>query len=275
MAFFITTLFFHFNSWILYKWILAVGAFFLFGRSFFGAIIGFVIGSFVDNYQRVMDQMKTQAQKEGRSFSPEEMFQFYQQRSSVNDVPTMLMALSAAVMTADGKVLKAELDFVKLFFTQQFGSRFNASHLKTLKQFIDSGNIPLQQICADIRTRMQPEVRIQLVHYLFGIAKADGHVAEVELNVIKNISDMLGNSAMDFESVKNMFYRDVDSDYKVLGLTDGATDDEVKKAYRKMAVKFHPDKVATMGEEFQKGAKEKFQMVQDAYEAIKKNRGFK
>ncbi|MND04441.1 Chaperone protein DnaJ [compost metagenome] len=72
-----------------------------------------------------------------------------------------------------------------------------------------------------------------------------------------------------------MFYRDVNSDYKVLGLESNATDDEIKKAYRQMAIKFHPDKVAQMGEEFQKGAKEKFQKIQDAYEAIKKSRGFK
>jgi DnaJ like chaperone protein len=185
------------------------------------------------------------------------------------------MALSAAVMTADGKVLKAELDYVKAFFTAQFGSRFDSSHLQTLKRFIDSGQIPLQKICQDIRLRMQPEVRIQLVHYLFGIAKSDGNVSQTELNVIQNISQLLGIPEVEFESVKNMFYRDVDSDYKVLGIDASATDDEVKKAYRQMAIKFHPDKVAQMGEEFQKGAKEKFQKIQDAYDAIKKNRGFK
>ena len=74
---------------------------------------------------------------------------------------------------------------------------------------------------------------------------------------------------------KNMFYRNVDSDYRILGITEQATDEEVKKAYRKMAISFHPDKVAQMGEEYQKGAKEKFQRIQDAYEAIKKRRGFK
>jgi DnaJ like chaperone protein len=122
---------------------------------------------------------------------------------------------------------------------------------------------------------MQPEIRIQLIHYLFGIAKSDGSVSQTELNVIHQISQLLGIPDVEFESVKNMFYRDVDSDYKVLGIDASATDDEVKKAYRQMAIKFHPDKVATMGEEFQKGAKEKFQKIQDAYDAIKKNRGFK
>jgi DnaJ like chaperone protein len=259
----------------LFKWIIAVGAYFLLGRSFFAAIIGFVVGSFVDNYQTTMAKLRQNAEKDGRSFSAEDVFSYYQQRTSVNDVPTMLMALSAAVMTADGKVLKAELDYVKAFFSQQFGPQFNSSHLQTLKRFIDSGNIPLQQICQDIRMRMQPEIRVQLVHYLFGIAKADGHVSASELTIIQSIAQSLGVSTSEFESVKNMFYRNTDSDYIVLGITATATDEEVKKAYRQMAVKFHPDKVAQMGEEFQKGAKEKFQSIQDAYDAIKKSRGIK
>ena len=259
----------------MFKWILGIGGFFFFGKNLFAGFLGFIIGSFIDNYQRVMGQLRNEAQREGRTFSPEELFQYYQQRTSGNDVQTMLMALSAAVMTADGKVLKAELDYVKAFFTAQFGPRFDSSHLQTLKRFIDSGQIPLNQICQDIRLRMQPEIRIQLIHYLFGIAKSDGSVSQTELNVIHQISQLLGIPDVEFESVKNMFYRDVDSDYKVLGIDASATDDEVKKAYRQMAIKFHPDKVATMGEEFQKGAKEKFQKIQDAYDAIKKNRGFK
>ena len=192
-----------------------------------------------------------------------------------NDIPTMIMALSAAVMRADGKVLKSELTYVKTFLNQQFGTRFSTEHLQVLKRFLDSGNIPLPQICQDIKLRMQPEVRIQLLHYMFGIAKADGDVSQSEIDVIKQIASMLEVSRTDFESVKNMFYRNVDSDYKVLGIEQISTDDEVKKAYRKMAIKFHPDKVVQMGGEYQKGAKEKFQKIQDSYEAIKKRRGIK
>jgi DnaJ like chaperone protein len=172
-------------------------------------------------------------------------------------------------------VLKAELDYVKGFFTQQFGNQFTAGHLQTLKRFLDSGQIPTQQICQDIRMRLPVESRIHLVHYLFGIAKADGSVSSAEIDVIRQISNLLQIPTVEFESLKNMFYRDTNSDYKVLGIEATATDDEVKKAYRQMAIKFHPDKVAQMGEEFQKGAKEKFQQIQDSYEAIKKARGFK
>ena len=259
----------------MFKFILAVGGYFLF-RSFWGGVLGFIIGSGIDNYQNLKAQFQAQGGGNGGGrFTTEDLFKYYQQRSTASDVPTMLIALSAAVMKADGKVIRAELEYVKSFFAQQFGPQFNQQHLQTLKRFIDSGEIPLAQICQDIRTRMQPEVRVQLLHYLFGIAKADGDVSEVEMKTINNIADMMGVSSVDFESVKNMFYRNVNSDYAVLGLTETATDEEVKKAYRQMAIKFHPDKVASMGEEFQKGAKEKFQKIQDSYEAIKKRRGMK
>jgi len=217
---------------------------------------------------------QARADGDGR-INPEDLYRYYQQRTGINDVATMLMALSAAVMRADGKVLKAELDYVKAFFNQQFGPRFSAEHLQTLKRFLDSGDIPLDQICRDIQMRMPEEVRIQLIHYLFGIAKSDGTVSESEIKVIEDIAQKLRIPRVEFESVKNMFYRDTNSDYKVLGIEPSASDDEVKKAYRQMAIKFHPDKVAQMGEEFEKGAKEKFQQIQDAYEAIKKQRGFK
>lgn len=267
----------HLKSRILFKYIGALAGFFIFGRSIFGAVLGFFIGSAIDNYQRIKVQFQGQPGGGGgySRQSAEDIFQFYQQRSTSYDIPTMIMALSAVVMKADGKVLKSELNYVKSFFSQQFGPQFSSTHLQTLKRFLDSGNIPLQQICNDIRTRMQPEVRVQLVHYMFGIAKADGDVSPAEVSTIENIARLLGVSTPDFESVKNMFYRNVNSDYKILEIEETATDDEVKKAYRKMAIKFHPDKVSQMGEEYQKGAKEKFQKIQEAYEAIKKRRGIK
>ncbi len=249
----------------MFKFILAGLGYFFLGRNFFGVIAGFVVGSFIDNF--ISPRPKGE---EGES-----VFDYYKQQAgrSHEDFPTMLMALSAAVMKADGRTLKAELEYIKSFFAQQFGPQFSASHLKILKHFLDGGEIPLQQICSDIKLRMAVEVRIQLLHYLFGIAKADGHVADEEIRVLSNIANLLGIPRADFESVKNMFYRDVNSDYKVLGIESNATEEEIKKAYRQMAIRYHPDKVIHMGEEYQKGAKEKFQKIQEAYENIKKSKG--
>jgi DnaJ like chaperone protein len=230
-------------------------------HSFFGSFLGLIVGSVIDSFM-----------VKGKE---NEVFKQYRKTSAseVGDFASMLMALSAAVMKADGKTLKSELDFVKSFFSVQFGPRFTPDHLKALKQFLDAAEIPLEQICGDIKWRTQLDVRIQLMHYLFGLAKADGHVAKEEVEVIRRIANLLEVPNSDFESLKNMFYRNEDSDYKVLGIEKTATDDEVKKAYRQMAIRYHPDKVVQMGEEYVKGANEKFQKIQEAYETIKKSRG--
>ena len=246
------------------KWVIAILVYFATKRIGL-AILAFLVASLFEG----------NVSRGGRRRSSQDFFEFYQQRASMSNVATMLMALSAAVMKADGKVLKAELDYVKNFFSQQFGNQFNREHLQVLKRFLDAKEIPIDRICNDIRTKMPAEVRVQLVHYMFGIAKADGDVAESEMRVIQSIAQKLGVSQKNFESLKNMFYRDVHSDYKILGVDASATDDEVKKAYRKMAIAHHPDKVASMGEEYQKGAQEKFMKIQEAYENIKKKRGFK
>ena len=249
----------------MFKYIGAFVGFFVLGRNFFSAILGFIIGS-------VIDGMQVTVKRGGKG---EDIFDYYRQQASRSheDFATMLMALSAAVMKADGRPLKVELEYIKTFFARQFGPQYTSQHLQVLKHFLDAPNIPLNEICQDIKLRTQVEVRIQLLHYLFGIAKADGHVAEQEISLLKNIAYLMDVPMPDFESVKNMFYRDVNSDYHVLGIEPTATEEEIKKAYRQMAIRYHPDKVAQMGEEYQKGAKEKFQKVQEAYEAIKKTRG--
>ncbi|MBA2611329.1 MAG: TerB family tellurite resistance protein, partial [Bacteroidetes bacterium] len=175
----------------MFKFIGAALGYFFLGRHFFGAITGFVIGSVIDNFITI----KASAGK------GENIFDVYRQHAAQphEDFATMLMALSAAVMKADGKTLKVELDYIKGFFAQQFGPQFTSSHLQTLKEFLDAPNIPLEAICNDINQRTNVEVRIQLIHYLFGIAKADGHVADTEVNVIKYIAGLLMISPTDFE----------------------------------------------------------------------------
>ena len=134
-------------------------------------------------------------------------------------------------------------------------------------------DIPLQQVCQQIKQFMPVAERLQIIHYLFGISKADGSVDVLELQTIQTISNYLGVHPADFASLKAMYFRDVNSDYQILEIEPKASDEEVKKAYRRMAVKYHPDKVISLGEEVQKAAKEKFQKLQNAYENIKKQRG--
>ena len=115
--------------------------------------------------------------------------------------------------------------------------------------------------------------RLQLFHYLTGIATADGDFSKAEKSVLEAIASAIGLTSSDAASVIAMFYRDSDSAYAVLEVSPNATNDEIKTAYRRMAMKHHPDKVATLGPEVQKAAAEKFRQVQEAYETIKRQRG--
>jgi len=224
-----------------------------------GGILGFALGSAFD---AASVTVQTSGAYTARSSAPH-----------AGDFAASLLVLSAAVMKSDGRTLKSELDYVKSFLSKQFGEQNALQQILLLKEILKQ-EIPLHEVCLQIKQYMPHPERLQIIHYLFGISKADGHVHELELQTIHTIANYLGVSAADFNSLKAMYFRDTNSDYLILEITSAASDDEVKKAYRKMAVKFHPDKVAALGEEFQKAANEKFQKVQSAYEHIKKQRGF-
>jgi DnaJ like chaperone protein len=102
-----------------------------------------------------------------------------------------------------------------------------------------------------------------------------GGVQQVESALISDISNYLGVSQPDFSSIKAMFVKETNSSYLILEVSPDATDDEVKKAYRDMAVKFHPDKVNHLGEEVRKAAEEKFRKINEAYDQVKRERGIK
>ena len=112
-----------------------------------------------------------------------------------------------------------------------------------------------------------------MLHFLFGIASADGSVSDSENNVINKISGYMGISDSDFQSIRAMFVSQTDASYKILEIESTSSDDDLKKAYRRMAMKYHPDKVSHLGEDFKKVAHEKFRKVQEAYDQVKKERG--
>jgi DnaJ like chaperone protein len=185
-----------------------------------------------------------------------------------------LLVLMAAVMKADGKVVQSELEYVKSYLIRSLGPEKAAEALLMLRDILKQP-IPLKEICLQIRVNLDYSSRLELLHFLFGLGMADGHLGKDEQTVIINIAQDLGISASDISSIQNMFFNDVEAAYKVLEIESTASDDEIKKAYRNMAVRFHPDKVEHLGEEFKKSANEKFQKVNEAFEKIKKSRGMK
>jgi len=226
-----------------------------------GAILGYALGSaFQGMSQEEIDDF--QQSRQGRT------------GTQSGDFEVALLILSSAVIKADGKVDKAELDFVRGYFVQMYGKERANQSFKIFKEIINNQDVSIRQVSMQIAHHMDHASRLQLIHFLFGIAKADGHVSDDEVVVIKTIAGYLYVNQNDFASIAAMFTEDTDRYYKILDISKSSSADEVKKAYRKMARKYHPDRVQHLGPEHVEGAKEKFQQVQEAYEKIKKEKGF-
>tara|TARA_R110000868_G_scaffold242191_3_gene497698 strand:- start:855 stop:1592 length:738 start_codon:yes stop_codon:yes gene_type:complete len=226
-----------------------------------GAIIGLALGSVVDAMGNGSDLSQQTNTRRTVSTKP-------------GDFEVSLLILASIVIKADGKQNQLELDFVRQQFVGMYGKERANHSFKLFKEISKQKDISTRQVCLQIRQMMDHPSRLQLIHFLFGIAKADGLVTEDEVNEIHSMANYLGISLNDFESIKAMFFNSSDNAYKILEIDKTATIDDIKKAYRTMAKKYHPDKVIHLGKEHQNGAEEKFRQVQNAYEQLQKERGF-
>ena len=240
------------------RWFAAILGYFLFRLP--GAILGFLVGSFIDNLNNSSG---------GRTVFSD----FTRQKVSPADFELNLLSLCSIVIKADGQVSQRELDYVRQYFLSTYGKEKANAIFRTFNEVIKNREVSAQRICTYLNQRTRYEVRLQLLHFLFGIAQADGAVSHLEVEKINEIARYLRVGRNDFESIKAMFIKSADNAYKILEIEKAASDDEVKKAYRKMAKKYHPDKVITENEAIKKGAEEKFKEVQRAYEQIQKERG--
>jgi DnaJ like chaperone protein len=240
------------------KWLAALLGFIFF--RFPGAVAGYFLGSFVDMLQ---------SGKKGRSFGS-----FTSQRPVTSqDFELHLLSLCAVVIKADGQVSPAEKEFVKRYFIQTYGQQRANAIFRTFNDAVDKKDLSLENLCQKINQRAPYELKLQLLHFLFNIAKADGHVSAPEVSKLEEIARLLRLGSPDFNSIKAMFIEATDGAYTILEVEKTATDAAVKKAYRDMAKKYHPDRVITEDAAIKRGAEEKFKQVQKAYEAIQKERG--
>jgi DnaJ like chaperone protein len=192
--------------------------------------------------------------------------------TTTGDFLVSLLVLFASVMKADGQIMRSELEYVKSFLVQKFGRETAADALRMLRELIKQ-SIPIQDVSFQIRDRLDYHSRLELLHLLYGVAQADAKLHDAEAQILNQIGYYLGISNADHQSIRNMFGHADDTHYKILGVEKNATPDEIKKAYRKLAIEFHPDKVAYLGDDIRKDAEEKFRKINVAYEKVKKEKG--
>lgn len=227
-----------------------------------GAILGFVIGSVIDN----MNAGKTY-NRGGSIFG----------RMATQNIPAefelKLLALASVVIKADGKVDQSELDYVRRYFVQAYGKERANTTFRLFNDQIKKSGVSSVNLAQELKAYLRYESRLQVLHFLFSVAKADGLVSESEVKQLEIIARAFGLNLNDFNSIKAMFFDQPDRAYEILEVPKTATDAEIKKAYRTMVKKYHPDKLQDMDEAYRKGAEEKFRAVQEAYERIQKERG--
>ena len=259
-----------------------------------GALIGYWLGKALDNYidgshqlpggddwERQSRQAGTGQRSQG-GYGQSSQGSYGQRQSTQsrrytadeqrNSFFVSLLVLSSAVIKADGKTHPAELRTVREFIRTNFGDQA-ASQAEQILQRLDSQQVNIYSVGGQIAANMNYSQRLQLFQYLVSIATSDGDFSASEKSVLEAIASAIRLTSTDAASIIAMYYKEADSAYTVLEISPDATNDEVKAAYRRMAMKYHPDRVSTLGPEVQKSAEEKFKQVQEAYATIKKQRG--
>lgn len=268
------------------------------GSGILGTLAGFCLGSIIDEMmdsRADSNDYNTNKQDYYSQGNGYKQYQYGGQNGSSNAHSNeeqrnsflfSMLVLSSYIIKADNKIMHSEMEFVRQFLRQNFGEQAVNQGLEILlklfeiqkKQGIQVFRNTIHQSCAEIKHNMDVSQRLQLLNYLVIIAKVDGYVSPEEIKALKEVARHLGLTAKDVDSMLNMengarTNSNIEDAYKVLGLSSTATDDEVKVAYRKMALKHHPDRVATLGEDIRKAAEKKFQDINDAKERIFKARG--
>lgn len=229
-----------------------------------GALIGAYIGNMVSR-----DAGTRTNRTHNEANTPFETFG----DTRAGDFAVAMLSLFAYVSKSDRAVKPAEVQYVRQFLIEKFGRR-NAQDLLYLYKEILEKDYNVREIASQIKSHMDYYSRMELIHVLFGIAAADGAFQKDELGAIQEIADSLGILSNDYDRIRAIFIGSTNQAYSILGVKPDDDTEIIKKTYRELAVKYHPDKVASLGPEIQKLAEEKFKSINDAYQTIRKERGF-
>ena len=253
-----------------------------------GALAGIALGALFDMGLDRVNQPGTNGENinnayDNNDFSPTENRQntsnYYEGQR--NSFLFSLLVLASYVIRADGRVMHSEMETLRHFLRNNFGRlAVEQGEQIILNLFEQQKRIGLHQFreiihesCMQIGINMDYSQRLQLLNFLTMLAKADGEVAVVEIEALRNIAVWMGLNATEADTMLNLKKDDINSAYKVLAVSPSATDEEIKKAYRKMALQHHPDRVAALGEDIRLAAEKKFQEINDAKEKIYRSRG--
>lgn len=251
------------------KWIGGIFGFIVGGP--LGALAGYALGSLLENTQEAAEGYR---EPSNPSYGQRNSFLF------------SMLVMASYIIRADGRVMHSEMEYVRSFLRTNFGEAAVKEGEQILLNLFEQRKRMEQQnpyafkntirdCGAQIAANLPYEARLQLLGFLANIAKSDGNVCQAEIEALKEVAVYMGLSIAEVESMLNLGGNSLEQAYKVLEVSPQATDSEVRAAYRRLALKHHPDKVATLGEDIKKAAEEKFQAINNAKEIVYKARGMK
>lgn len=261
------------------KWIGGVIGFMAGGP--LGALAGFALGALFDTDQNSASGYYGEEQTGNTGNTGNTTY-----TGQRNSFLFSMLVMASYIIRADGRIMHSEMEFVRRFLRTTFGEtavkegeQILLNLFEQRKQMDKQNPLAFKNTIRDcgrqIAANLTYEERLQLLVFLAEIAKSDGNVCTAEIEALKEVAQYMGLSAAEVESMLNLGGSSLDEAYKVLEITPDATNDEVRAAYRRLALKHHPDRVAMLGDDIKKAAEEKFQNINNAKEQVYKARGMK
>lgn len=212
-----------------------------------GGLLGFIAGSFMERGNK----------SEARHIL-----------DGLSEFETNLLVLASHLIKIDGKVSLEEISFTENFLNAHFDEKLSAKRAQVLNHCLQK-EYDLNIVCDQLRMYAKHSTRVQVVRFLFDLALSDGELNERENFFIFKVAGYLTVNDVEFRKIKKEHLEQTISEYETLGVKKDASFTEIRNVYRKLVLKYHPDKNTHLSEEERKQLARKFQQIKEAYETLK------
>lgn len=185
-----------------------------------------------------------------------------------------LVVILTRVGVESGPLSQKKVGVIHKFFTKNLGyDSVDLQHLDRLMEKVQSKKPDIVQFVEGYKKSCRGNYNLLLLALCYQVSLVENILSDETQSVIKNIGLVLGVSYEKHNEVREKCsLHPLKTPYHILEISSNASNDEVKKAYRKMASQHHPDRVSSEDEEKIQHAHTRFLEIQSAYQELEKVR---